>query len=200
MSPSSWTIGNRRPGFTGTSWEWRKSLEVVTPRMRRVWPDRTCREVWREPQAVWIIPGSALASPSQASCRAFAPAWPERKRRSPFLRAVGEALRTNSRRRRSRSTGPQEQTLLTAVHYLKRSMGAALLGRFFDWLLLRPAIPLHGRDDAWGVQSLRDPIPKQKRCLMFKAKQPRPDLLTDRTFTTSEVSRIAQVSLRQYCV
>ena len=32
---------------------------------------------------------------------------------------------------------------------------------------------------------------------MFKAKQTRPHLLTDRTFTTSEVSRIAQVSLRQ---
>ncbi len=32
---------------------------------------------------------------------------------------------------------------------------------------------------------------------MFKAKQTRPDLLSDRTFTTSEVSRIAQVSLRQ---
>jgi len=32
---------------------------------------------------------------------------------------------------------------------------------------------------------------------MFKAKLTRPDLLSDRTFTTSEVSQIAQVSLRQ---
>ena len=49
-----------------------------------------------------------------------------------------------------------------------------------------------------GVYNLlRDPISKQKQCLMFKAKQTRPHLLTDRTFTTSEVSRIAQVSLRQ---
>ena len=32
---------------------------------------------------------------------------------------------------------------------------------------------------------------------MFKDKQSRPDLLSDRTFTTSKVSRIAQVSLRQ---
>ena len=32
---------------------------------------------------------------------------------------------------------------------------------------------------------------------MFKAKQTRPHSLSDRTFTTREVSRIAQVSLRQ---
>ena len=32
---------------------------------------------------------------------------------------------------------------------------------------------------------------------MFKAKKTPPDLLADRTFTTSEVSRIARVSLRQ---
>ena len=32
---------------------------------------------------------------------------------------------------------------------------------------------------------------------MFKAKQTRPGFLPDRTFTTSEVSRIARVSLRQ---
>ena len=37
-----------------------KSRGSYTPNEESL-PDRTCREVWREPQAVWIIPGSALS-------------------------------------------------------------------------------------------------------------------------------------------